>query len=195
MIAARTMVTAGVIAATGLLASACGGQAESEESATSPLPSKDAGEVQVAEVFRDYWRLSNEANPSEPPSTELKAVLGAESYERQAESAKVFPAVTVRGKDELTASETRTSSDTKATVEVCYEVHRQLIAKKAYDNGTETVPAGTNLRTDRNGKPIKDGTEMVNLITFERATTSSDWQVSATEVGYKSTCDLDKEAS
>jgi hypothetical protein len=189
------MITAGVIAAIGLAASACGEDAEPAESATSPLPSKDAGEAQVTEVFRDYWRLSNESNPSEPPSKELKAVLGAESYKRQVESSKVFPDVTVKGKDELTASETRTSSDTKATVEVCYEVHRQLIATKAYDNGTDTIPAGTNIRTDRNGKPIADGTEVVNLITFERATTSSDWQVSATEVGYKSTCDLEKAAS
>lgn len=195
MIAPRTMITAGVIAAIGLAASACGEQAEPAESATAPLPSKDAGEAQVTEVFRDYWRLSNESNPSEPPSTELKAVLGAESYKRQVASSKIFPDVTVKGKDELTASETRTSSDTKATVEACYKVHRQLIAKKAYDNGTDTIPAGTNIRTDRNGKPIADGTEVVNLITFERATTSSDWQVSATEVGYKSTCDLERTAS
>lgn len=195
MIAPRMMITAGAIVAIGLAASACGEQAEPAESATSPLPSKNADETQVAEVFRDYWRLSNESNPSEPPSKEQKAVLGAESYAQRVESSKVFPDVTVKGKDELTASQTRTSSDTKATVEACYKVHRQLIAKKAYDNGTDTVPAGTNIRTDPNGKPIADGTEMVNLITFERATTSSDWQVSATEVGYKSTCDLEEAAS
>lgn len=35
---------------------------------------------------------------------------------------------------------------------------------------------------------------MVNLVTFERESASDSWQVSSNQVGYKSSCDLEKTA-
>ncbi|WP_084452155.1 hypothetical protein [Janibacter indicus] len=53
----------------------------------------------------------------------------------------------------------------------------------------KTLKKGTDVRTDQKGKPIKAGTEMVNLVTMKRGRHHDDpWKVDATQVGYKKSC-------
>lgn len=191
----RMMASVGLIATLTVGLAACGGEASPEET-TNSTPAKSSSSGSAADVaavegvFDTYWRMTNSMNPSRPPSDEFKSVVTDKAYESAAASAEKYPKLAVKGEDELTASEARVISETEATVEVCYEVHRQLIVQEAYEAKGGLVEAGTNIRADRDGRTIPDGTEMVNLVTLEREASSSAWKVTGTQVGYKSSCDL-----
>lgn len=193
----RAIASAGLIAAVSVGLGACGDGASSEETTSStPVASSSTGsaaEIAAVEgVFDTYWRVTNAMNPSRPPSKEFKSVVSDKAYKDAAASADKYPKLAVKGKDELVASEARVTSETEATVEVCYEVHRQLIVQETYEGTGGSVKAGTNIRADHNGRPIPDGTDMVNLVTLEREDASSAWKVTGNQVGYKPSCDVEK---
>ena len=66
------------------------------------------------------------------------------------------------------------------------------IVQETYEGTGGSVKAGTNIRADHNGRPIPDGTDMVNLVTLEREDASSAWKVTGNQVGYKPSCDVEK---
>ncbi|MCW4600968.1 hypothetical protein ON003_04660 [Janibacter hoylei] len=193
----RTLATTALAATLVAGLSACGDD-EPTEASSSDLPSTSAGnddQAAVEGVFDTYWQALQAQNPSTKPSAELKAVMTADSYADSADFAASFPAVTVEGKDELTASRAEVTSNTTATVEYCYEVHQQYLTKKKLTRGDQTAEAGTDIRSDHNGRPIKDGTEMVNLVSLTRSDPTAEWKVDTNQVGYRRSCDLQGESS
>lgn len=198
-----TTTTAATTLALAVLVGGCNSQGEPTDStstASGPSSSTSVDEAKAEkdsamDAFSKWWRLNNAANPSEPPSAKKKALMTESSYNQDVDFAKAAPKVTVEGRDKLTATEAKvkwSSGGLTATIEVCYTVGKQFLA--AEDVTTEagdTVKKGADLRTDQNGKKIKAGTEMVNLVTMKRdRDDDAPWQVDATEVGYKKSCDI-----
>lgn len=193
MHALRTIVTTGLTATLALGLGACGKDEPTDEaSSTQSSPDASRDEEAVTKTFEQFWEASNLANPSKPASDELKALTTDELDADTAEFRKNFPKMTIEGKDKVTASKATITSDTEAQVEVCYEVHRKFIATDTYEGNGGTVKAGSNVRSDHNGRPIPDGAEMVNLIKLERDSASGPWLVGFNQVGYKPSCELEK---
>ena len=115
----RTLLTTGLATLLVVGLGACG-QDDPTDETTSAQPSPSTSlEDTVTTVFDRYWKQANTANPAEPPSAELKALLTDEAYADATKSAKTFPKITVKGKDEIVASKATAASDTEASVEVC----------------------------------------------------------------------------
>lgn len=115
----RTLLTTGLATLLVVGLGACG-QDDPTGETTSAQPSPSTSlEDTVTTVFDRYWKQANTANPAEPPSAELKALLTDEAYADATNSAKTFPKITVKGKDEIVASKATAASDTEASVEVC----------------------------------------------------------------------------
>ncbi|WP_427384195.1 hypothetical protein [Janibacter sp. G56] len=203
----RTLATAGLAATLALALSACGqdeptaptSSAESsqktgaEETGADDADTETAGtdEAAVDEVLHRYWELYNLDNPSKPPTAQFADLLTDDVLAEGAEFRKTFPQVRVEGRDEIVASDVTVASSTRADVEVCYRVHKKYIVTKAYQSaGGGTVKAGTDIRSDHQGRDVKDGTELVDLIRFERDSLLDTWQMGGRTVGHKPSCDL-----
>lgn len=174
---------------------------DSTSTASSPSSSTTSGdyglEDSAGDAFKDFWSVSQTVSPSEVPSEDARTLMTEEAYQRQVEFSKAAPPMAVKGKDKITATSVkakRSSSGPTATVEVCYTVHRRLVLTEDVQQGGKTLKKGQDVRTDQNGKPIKAGTEMVNLVTMKRGPGDRDqWKVDSTKVGYKKQCTIQGE--
>lgn len=175
---------------------------ESTSTASGPTSSTNEDEQlqkDAETAFKKFWEASQAKGPSEPPTQAQRDLMTDESYQRQVEFAKAAPPLKSKGKDELTATSVKTKLSTAgptATIEVCYLPRRQFILTEDVQQGGKTLKKGRDIRTDQNGKPIKAGTEMVNLITMKRERQDDDkWKVDSTKVGYKKQCTIKGGAS
>lgn len=200
--ARTTTITAVALAV--VLGGCNGGNAKPSDStltANSPSSSVTSGDQvlknSAGAAFKEFWNVSQTVSPSETPSEEARTLMTVEAYQRQVEFSKAAPPMAVKGKDKLTATSVKTkrsSAGPTATVEVCYTVHRRLVLTEDVQQGGKTLKKGQDVRTDQNGKPIKAGTEMVNLVTMKRGPGDGDqWKVDSTKVGYKKKCTIQAE--
>lgn len=181
-----------------------GGGEPTESTSTASGPSSSSTsqdkklEDSAASAFGEFWDVSQTVSPSETPSEDVRALMTDEAYQRQVEFSKAAPPMEVKGKDKLTATSVKTKWSTAgptATVEVCYTVHRRLILTEDVQQDGKTLKKGKDVRTDPDGKPIKAGTEMVNLVTMKRGRQDEDqWKVDSTKVGYKPKCTIQGES-
>lgn len=151
-------------------------------------------------AFKRFWEESSVSNPSKAPSDEVRDLMTEEAYQREIEFAESVPKVRIQGKDALTATSVKTkrsAAGSTASVEVCYTVHQKLILLEDVElEEGKTLKKGEDLRSDQDGRPIKAGTEMVNLVTMKRGRQENDpWRVDSTQAGYKKQCSVEGKTS
>lgn len=195
----RTTTTALALALAVALGGCTGGGGEPTDStSTASGPSSSTNDDQALaataeDTYRKVWALQADRTDSDIPSDEERALITEEAYQSTVDYAKTAPPTKAEGRDKLLALNTTTKwskAGPTATIEVCYEVHRRLILTEDVESADgEVLKKGTNIRTDPDDKPIKAGTEMVNLVTMKRGRQDDDvWKLDAVQADYKPKC-------
>lgn len=203
----RTTTTALALALAVALGGCTGGGGEPTDStSTASGPSSSSTNPNQAlakdaeETYKQIWDLQATRTNSDVPSAEERALVTEEAYESAVEYARTAAPTKAVGRDKLLSMRTKakwSKAGPTATIEVCYEVHKKTVLKKDFKatDGT-TLKKGTDIRTDPDDKPIKAGTEMVNLVTMKRGRQDDDqWKLDAVQADYKQTCSTKGESS
>lgn len=196
-----TTTTAATALALAVFLGGCGSDGEPTDStSTASGPSSSSADTEEAamvkdaeQTYREYWKLWNARSSAEKPGNEQKKLMTEEAYNNAVEDAKSAAPTKVVGRDKLQEAAVKTdwsAGGPTATVEVCYEAHRKFVlTENVKDADGKTLKKGTDIRTDPDGKPIKAGKEMGQLVTMKRGREDgSQWQVHSTEVGYDQAC-------
>lgn len=203
----RTTTTALALALAVVLGGCNGGGGEPTEStstASGPSSSTTSQDEELAkaaeDTYQEIWDLQSTRSGSDAPTEQERDLYTEEAYAAGVEYAKTAPPTKAVGRDKLLSMSTKTKWSTAgptATIEVCYEVHQKdVLTKDIKGADGETIKKGTDIRTDPDDKPIKAGTEMVNLVTMKRGRQDDDqWKLDAVQPDYKPKCSNKGETS
>lgn len=203
----RTTTTALALALAVVLGGCNGGGGEPTEStstASGPSSSTTSQDKELAkaaeDAYQEFWDLRSTRTPSDAPTEQERALMTEEAYRDDVEFAKASVPTKSVGRDKLLSMSTKTKWTTAgptATIEVCVEVHQQFVlTKDAFAEDGSRLKKGKDIRTDPDGKAIKAGTEMVNLVTMKRGRQDGDqWKLDAVKPDYKPKCSSKGETS
>lgn len=196
-----TTTTTATALALAVFLGGCGSDGEPTEStSTASGPSSSAADAEEAamtkdaeQTYREFWTLRNDKTSSDAPGKAERALMTDEAFQNQAEFSETAAPTKAVGRDKLLGTKTTVdwnAGGPTATIEVCYEVHRKhVLTENVKNDSGKTLKKGEDIRTDPDGKPIKAGTEMVNLVTMKRdRDDDAPWEIHATEVGSQPTC-------
>lgn len=194
----RTTTTALALALAVALGGCNGGGGEPTDStstASGPSSSNedDALAKSAEDTYREYWPLWVSRSPSQKPSEEQRVLMTEESYRSAVDYATTAPPTKAVGRDKLVsvAAETKWSTaGPTASVEVCFKASRKFVLTEdvTAEDGT-TLKKGEDIRTDPDGKAIKPGTQMGQIVTMKRGRQDDDpWKVDGTKAGQTSAC-------
>lgn len=170
---------------------------DSTSTASGPSSSTISEDEQLAkaaeDTYQEIWDLQAPRSSAQGPTEKERSLYTEETYNDYVESAKIAPPTKAVGRDKLLSMSTKTkltSAGPTAAIEVCIEVHKKSVLIADIKNAEgKTLKKGTDLRTDPDGKPIKAGTEMVNLVTMKRGKHHDDqWKLDAVQPDYKPKC-------
>ncbi|CAM3969142.1 hypothetical protein [Janibacter anophelis] len=198
---ARTTTAITALALTVVLGGCNGGEAEPTDStsaASSSSTTSSNEDEQLAkaaeDTYQQIWDLQATRSLSQGPTEKERHLYTEEAYAAGVEFAKTAPPTKAVGRDKLLSMQTTTKSSAAgpiATIEVCYEVHQKSVLTKDIQGADgKIIKKGTDIRTDPDDKPIKAGTEMVNLVTMKRGKQDDDqWKLESVKPDIKPECD------
>lgn len=170
---------------------------ESTSTASGPSSSTTTQDKELAkaaeDTYQEIWDLQAPRTNSDAPTEKDRHLYTDEAYAAGVEYAKTAPPTKAVGRDKLLSMSTKMKSTTAgptAAIEVCIEVHKKSVLTKDFKGSDgKILKKGTDIRTDPDGKPIKAGTEMVNLVTMKRGPQDGDqWKLDSVKPDYKPKC-------
>lgn len=184
------------IAALALLAlSACGGGEEpppSKSTSSSTSEKKQSQSESAEEAFRTYWGYQRVRANTERPSAAQRRLMTDSFYEAAIDLAKRSTKTRREGQDKLLSLDTKVKKDSKGytgTLKVCYAAYGKSIALESGGMDGSTWEAGDDLRIDREGRPVKTGTKMVDRVTMKRGLAqNAQWKVHDTVADVDESC-------